>query len=224
MPRTTSRSVTPFSARKSRMSRSRSRSRSRVPARVMIARSVHQPEIKYNNIEATAVNLAAAGYYSLLNGIAAGTEPYQRVGRQIQMANYELRMGVSQVGGGLQSMPVRFMIVYDKQTNGATFNPAAILDNSTAIPNVWKQYNLDNRDRFVILRDETSQINITTGEGSFPTFHLRGKIDLPTIFNATGGGTITSITTGSLYLILFEAYDPYPLVTSFTCRVEYLDI
>jgi hypothetical protein len=188
------------------------------------SRSLRNPEIKYNNVEATAVNLAAAGYYSLLNGIAVGAEPYQRVGRQIQLANFELRCGISQVAGGLQSMPIRVMVVYDKQSNGATFAPAALLDASTGIPNVWKQYNLDNRDRFVILHDETSQVNITTGEGSFPTFHTKGQINLPTIFNATGGGVISSITTGSLYLILFEAYDPFPLVTSFTCRVEYLDV
>lgn len=182
-------------------------------------------ELKYADIQQHQTDVIDTGTFILLNGIGQGLEAYNRVGRQILMKQLDLKLSFTQQNGAVNAQQLRYMVVYDRQSNGAVFTNANLLDNSVAL--LWwtrKPTNPDNRDRFEILLDRTLQINPTLLEQSAPVFDHRLQLTLPTQYNGAGA-TVASITTGSLYLVFFDQA-PLGLInikTSFATRIHYLD-
>lgn len=183
--------------------------------------------MKYTNAEVHQSDVINTGTFTLLNGIGFGTEAYQRVGRQVQLCSLDLRYAVTQQNGALNAQICRLMVVYDKQTNGLIYPSSDLLDNSVALV-FWtqKQYNRDGRDRFVVLHDESFQVNPNLLEGSFP--FVNRQIDLKglkTQYNAQPGLLVNTIQTGSLYLVAFSMapLGVLNLKADFTARVNYLD-
>lgn len=184
-------------------------------------------ELKYNDVQQHQVDIADTGTFTLLNGIGVGTEVYQRTGRQVNLKYLTVKLAFTQQNGAVNAQQCRYMIVYDRQANGAVMANSDILDNSVAL--LWwtrKPTNPNNRDRFLILEDKTIQVNPTLLEDSTPlvdkTYNLH---NLVTQYNATAGLTVASITTGSLYLVMFDQA-PIGLInlrSSFACRVHYTD-
>lgn len=158
-------------------------------------------------IDTSGVNsvVTAAGAVVLLNGVAQGSDYTDRIGRKTCMKSmffkFDCRLASVSTPGG---ETVRALIVYDSQANGAAPTVAAILATATPL----SPMNLNNRDRFKVLKDWIIPLEFsvfTTGaltSGS-PTRHIRKtykKINLDVIFGGTGA-TIASIQTGSIYLL-----------------------
>lgn len=186
-----------------------------------------RPEMKFAEGEVHQADVIDTGYSQLLNGIGVGAEVYQRVGRQIQLVNLDLRFAVTQQNGALNTQLCRVMVVYDKQTNGLNYPSTALLDNS--VPAVFwplKQYQRDNLDRFIVLMDEVIQVNPNLLDNSFPYIHRMVNLrHLFTQFNAVAGALVNTIQTGSLYLWTFSMA-PLGLINlkaDMTARVNYLD-
>lgn len=184
-------------------------------------------ELKYNDVQQHQVDVIDTGTFTLLNGIGVGTEVYQRTGRQVNLKFLTVKLAFTQQNGAVNAQQCRYMIVYDRQTNGLAPTNADLLDNSVAL--LWwtrKPTNPNNRDRFLILEDKTIQVNPTLLDYSTPivdkTYNLH---NLVTQYNATAGLLVNAISTGSLYLIMFDQA-PLGLInvrTSFACRVHYTD-
>ena len=62
-------------------------------------------------------------------------------------------------------------------------------------------YNLDNRNRFIILYDAMKYINASGEPNTAAMVHTKINLNLQTNFNAGVAGTIADIATGSLYLL-----------------------
>lgn len=182
-------------------------------------------ELKYADIQQHQTDVIDVGTFVLLNGIGQGSEAYNRVGRQILMRQLDLKLSFTQQNGAVNAQQLRYMVVYDRQTNGAIFTNTNLLDNSVAL--LWwtrKNTNPDNRDRFEILLDRTIQVNPNLLEASAPVFDHHMRLNLPAQFSGAGA-TVASITTGSLYLVFFDQA-PLGLInikTSFAGRLHYLD-
>jgi len=182
-------------------------------------------ELKYADIQQHQTDVIDTGTFVLLNGIGPGLDAWNRVGRQILMKQLDLKLSFTQQNGAVNAQQLRYMVVYDRQPNGAIFTNANLLDNS--VPLLWwtrKSTNPDNRDRFEILMDRTIQVNPNLLEMSAPVFDYRLPLTLPSQFNGAGA-TVASITTGSLYLVFFDQA-PLGLInikTSFATRLHYLD-
>jgi len=156
----------------------------------------------------------AAGALVLLNGIAAGDDINMRNGREAHLTSVELRGIISNYAAAAATAPslARVLIVYDNAPNGAQ---PAIIDiladtastaHSDTNPAAFNFNNLNNRDRFKILAQETFAFGAIPNaanaeqETSYPVSFYR-KINLPQTFKSDAAG-IGSITKGALFALI----------------------
>jgi len=179
--------------------------------------------------EIKAVDLDQTGYACrlpatatgviLLNGVQAGTGFFNRVGARIEMKNLHIRGQLRQILTGIDSI-ARLLVVYDRQPRPDSGLPIIqdILQNrdqaGTATTASCSEINLDNRDRFVILRDmmyHTPSATYTAGvitnpesaAGADPTWVVNEFIKLKGLgthyLSTADPVTIANISTGALY-------------------------
>jgi len=170
-------------------------------------------ERKVVDINTTAYAIESTGtQLQLLNGCIPGSQNYNRIGRKIFMRSLQIRgaVNLTDTTAGL-NVVFRMVIVYDKQSNGSAPTWANIFTSQniagTTASDVYAMVNLDNRDRFVILRDKlfvpgaidnTATQTYAMGPGVI-VMNEYIPIKLETIYNAGTAGTIGDITSGSLY-------------------------
>jgi len=170
----------------------------------------------------------------LLNGIAAGTDFYQRVGRKVRLRSLYIRGDIYAADNGTTgALAFRVALVYDEQTNGAAPAYSDIFQGVDASGNVGSRaycgVNLNNRDRFKILYDHWVTMNANTYTagalvaGSPTIKHLKvyKKISSDIIFSGTAN-TIGSIATGGLYLVTVSAVNLVSNIAAET-RVRFID-
>lgn len=158
------------------------------------------------------------GTAAILNSMQLGTANGQRVGRKIQMRSCLIRYTVTPPGAGGVSQN-RFVLVYDKQTNGAAPTAADVF----AINAFDAPLNLNNAERFVVIFDEI------TDSCQSQLINMAGKryakIRLDTLY-AGNTGTVSDITSGGLFLFCANNSDPavgQASVSYSYTRVRYTD-
>lgn len=165
----------------------------------------------------TVVQPVSGVQFFLLNGLATGTSSYQRVGSKINMKSlyWCVNFGMCAVDAdpatdiATLNTPVRFMIVYDKQANGAQFAITDLLNTTAGVGNgargidTCSPNNLNNRDRFIVLADKRF---VLQSEGtSARTIKKYKKLNTQVCYtNGAGVGGISEITSGSLYAVVFR--------------------
>lgn len=162
---------------------------------------------------------ASFGTAAVLNPLSLGTAANgQRVGRKIQMRSVQIRYIVTPPGAGGVSQN-RFVLVYDKQTNGAT----PIATDVFTINSFHSPLNLNNAERFVVIFDEI------TDSCQSQLLNIAGKryakIRLDTVYTGNTG-TVSDILSGGLFLFCANNSDPAVgnASTSYSySRVRYTD-
>lgn len=165
-----------------------------------------------------AFRLPATNSCNLLNGVQTGAAFYNRVGSRIEMKNLHIRGQVVVAATATVSM-LRLIVVYDRQPTGALPIVADVLQSrdqtGAATSSGSSEINLDNRDRFAIVRDMqlyappvTYTAGVLTNGPQFPGnddqqwdinefIKLRGLI---THYKSSSNPTtIADIATGALY-------------------------
>lgn len=158
-------------------------------------------ELKYIDVN-NYTTYAPAGNLNLLNGLAPGTGPSQRIGRKVKFLSMLFRGAISSgaTGANVFRGMVRTLIVFDKQTNATAPTVNDILETADAT----SPMDMNNRDRFVVLYNKLHAIDQAGGhQSAYVEFYK--KISLSTIFNAGVAGTVADITTGSIYLVVLGA-------------------
>jgi len=181
------------------------------------------PELKFIDTS-VSVNLTAGSLAfsapQLLNGVAPGSGATDRIGRKIILKSVYLRATVRASVGSAGSSPIRCIIFYDKQANAQAPTATDLL-----LANEFNsQNNLSNRDRFVVLSDETTEPVGTLIEQA-RCHVVYKKLNLETMFNAGSAGTIGDITSGSIYIMFAQTSD---IITSaaqavYRVRVRFSD-
>lgn len=162
---------------------------------------------------------ATASSIQLLNGVQVGAGFNTRVGSRIEMKNLHVRGFVNNKATSAVSFG-RMLIVYDRQPNGVVFVIADLLksrDNvGTAATTGSSEINLDNRDRFIIVRNEqfyfppvTNTAGVLTNGPSFPGQTERYDVNLfiplaglVTLYNGTSNpAVIGDINSGALFAV-----------------------
>jgi len=169
----------------------------------------------------TALAAASATSFSLLNGLSLGTAAYQRIGNKIAMKSlyWSLAFGMNSADSdpatdtALNNVPVRAMIVYDKQTNGVLPAVADLLSNVSGIGNatartidVNSPNNLNNRDRFIVLLDKRFMLQSGGPSSRYIKKYKRLNTSVAYKSGATVGD-VTDITSGGLYFIAWRDLD-----------------
>lgn len=182
-------------------------------------------ELKYLDVSGAPQTFTSAGTLVLLNGLVPGTGASQRIGKKIVTKSLLFRgsIGSGDTGGTPFRGMVRLLWIYDKQSNATAPTVAQILESVAA----YSPMNMDNRDRFVVLRDKQYAIDQSGGNQSAQV-KLYKRLMIPTIYNAGVAGTVADITSGSIYLLLIgeSAGATVPTnqpIIDFTNRIRYDD-
>lgn len=182
------------------------------------------------NIDVTAlqslssgISLPNASTWStpiLLNGVGGGTTGTKRNGRKILMKSIFIRwsyaMGNSSTGGS----PIRCLVIFDKQTNGAAPNVTDIVQ----IDDFHAPMNLGNSHRFMIISDSVTEPISKEGEFSRGGTTYR-KLNIETMFNDISVTDVTGIESGSVF-ILFAQNGNISVASpgvNFYTRVRFID-
>lgn len=157
----------------------------------------------------------ATGTITLLNGCVQGSDYDERIGRKIVLSSVFIRGCVlTELSGGptagvSKAQMVRFVLFVDMQPNGAAPNVTDLLVSS----NPRSQLNLNNRDRFKVIKDQcfvfdpyiyfdqaATQAEVTASN-QIKQVKCYKKLNMETIFNSGNAGTIGDITSGALYML-----------------------
>lgn len=150
-----------------------------------------------NLAEAQAATTTMDPY--LLNGISQGDDISSRESNDIYMTSLS---GVVSFIAGDATNVCRCLIVYDKQPNGAIFNQGDIIQGSSTAQTSEpiKAQRKDYMKRFKFLYDKI--VSVGTGD-LVKTIRFRIPIKRKALYGGSGG-TVASITTGSLYLVIIS--------------------
>lgn len=167
-----------------------------------------------NSIASTDV---AVGNLTCLNDQVQGTAYFNRVGQRCYMKSIRVRGNLTATAS-TPATQMRIIIFYDSQPNQpVAFSLATLLTDANAGlgADVFSHLNLQNRERFQILRDHfialpsvTIAATLTTQIGAAD--YLREKLSydeyikldgLESLYTQTNAGTLTDLTIGSLYII-----------------------
>lgn len=220
------------------------RFRTKVPGAVSRQSSRSRTEFKtfdLATINAPLINGASA---ATTNAMTQGPEFYQRIGRKIYMKSLKIEGFINNVATSIQDY-ARILVVYDTQVNGAQPPLAAILQNANAgaVTDGWAQLNMNNRQRFTILRDQKIVLpSVTNAAGAGvltngPQYvdsvvnQLRINMFIPlkgleTIYNSNNAGnTAADITSGAVFIYVFNSYNVNnsSWQFTFTTRLRYYD-
>lgn len=163
-------------------------------------------------------NPGTASNIILLNGIQTGAAFFNRVGSRVEMKNLHIR-GPIQNFATATAGSLRLLVVYDRQPTGSLPVISDILQTrdqtGTATTAGQSEINLDNRDRFVIVRDltfyspsVTNTAGVLTNGPQFPgnddqqwDMNVFTKLKgLTTHYKSSSNPTtIADIATGALY-------------------------
>lgn len=207
-------------------------------------------EIKVVDLPKQTNFLYSTSAIYLLNATLEGAAFYNRIGRKVNMKSLHLvgditkqRIEEPSPGSTTESY-ARLMILYDRQPNGSFPTPQDILTDydatGTTSSTAYSGLNMNNRDRFIVLRDTrislcsptdadmiASDSTLTTSKRELNYFvPLK---DLESVYKASTGA-IGDLTTGALYFF-FVSDDPsappstYPgWIVEFKARLRYGDL
>lgn len=143
------------------------------------------------------------GTFTLLNGVATGTDFTNRIGRKVCWKSILVQGNIINEGDPSTSNLCRFMVVWDTQPNGAL---PALTDVLTAATSTAPM-NLNNRDRFRVIIDKRYALGTisttatqSVSDRTTALIHKYKKINLETIFDGTTNA-IGDIQTGSLFAL-----------------------
>lgn len=164
-------------------------------------------EKKYIDVSATTNSLNTTGVVQALNLVAVGDDNNNRDGRETQNVSVAIRgLIIPEDASTPNPTLVRVLLVWDQQPNGALATIANILQNATAL----SFNNLDNKKRFIILRDNQYAVGgidntATQAYAQSPTVHsIYEYVKLGPKYSSSWSGTtgvIGSLATGALLLV-----------------------
>jgi len=159
-----------------------------------------------------------------LNCVQQGATSYNRIGTKILIKSIDFRCNFFLAGTAPSYAGVRYMLVYDRQPNGAFPAMSDIIsENISTAPTFHSGVNMANRSRFVVLRDRMLTLSAGTDNISVCKEFIKTKLE--TQFK-TNTGAIGDITTGAIYLIAFATLSgsaSYAQLSNAHCRIRFFD-
>lgn len=191
-------------------------------------------------------HISTTATFDLLNGIQEGSSFYNRIGRRVQMRSIHITGNLIFSGNG-SGVPeyLRVMLIYDRQPNGAAPVISDVLTDydsqGATTTNSFSKMNMNNVERFAILRDQRIQIAenntgsaIAGAPASILNYSTQGNINmfvklagLETHFKASSNpAVIGDVATGALWLVTFGsiAVANAGIDIQYQSRLRYIDV
>lgn len=199
-------------------------------------------ETKSVDVTRNTYTLNSTGLVSVLNLTEEGSSFYNRLGRRIRLVSIHMTGNINPtaVNTSVQDY-ARVIVVYDRQTNGATPSPGVILGDYDQAGNLsytsFAGSNPDEKDRFMILADERLVLppnltNIASGDYAPPdtsknVFTINRFIklrNLVTHYSANSSpGVVGDISTGGLFLLTTGAFASPGYIANVHFRIRFAD-
>jgi len=182
-----------------------------------VARLARMGELKWLDTPYSAVTFNNTASIVLLNGISQGVTVITREGNLLYPTSLQVKLKISMpsVSDALSVLtttkPIRYrmLVIHDKQPNGAIFTVADLFDQTAGANDTFNPYNRNYSKRFRIVYDriynssliEKSATDLHQYKSGSITVRKRLRRNGPIKYIGTGN-TISSIGTGSLWLVL----------------------
>jgi len=163
-------------------------------------------ELKYMDLAQTSYAYDTTGSVTCLNLIAQGDDNTNRQGRQIMLKSVHVQGLIAPLDGSTSPSICRTLLIWDAQPNSGSLPTITdILKTSHAITST----NLDNRQRFTILRDQKTALGgiFTTVQQTYAQSPTVASIEwfvplgnMRTTYSGTSAA-IGAVSTGSLLLV-----------------------
>lgn len=190
----------------------------------LLSISKFQPHTKQerkwvDNTPGVSATTVTTGTLTLLNAMTQGTTQNTRIGNRVYMRSVHLRINQSFTGPTSPSSPLRLLVVYDKESNGAAPTATDILTGDT----ISSPLNLNRPGRFLVLMDE--YIPVQNGNAAAYFCNRYVKLGLPVLFNAGNAGTIADISSGAIYSYISHGGQSFTATTNSNnyCRLRFED-
>lgn len=203
-------------------------------------------ELKYADLALGDDNFAVVATATglLMNGTVQGAAQQQRIGNKISMKSLRIKGNIINLLTAVQTSG-RILVVYDKQTNGVVPALTDVINTRTSITaaattTAYSNLNLDNVERFTILRDMTfilpsvtNTAGVLTNTGwdsqnqpngsSFFDVDMFIKLKgMTTLYKGATSG-IGDIATGGIYMYLINHQGIASWTFRNTIRLRYND-
>lgn len=160
-----------------------------------LQRTVGNPERKFIDTQLTSQAITSVVTLSQLSNMAQGMTENTRIGSKVVVTGIQLKYFISQS----TTKHFRFMIVQDKQTNGAIYAAGDLLADATAGDAIVSPANRDNKNRFRVHYDQMDSISIA---GKASAMHSRFvKLNVPLRYDGNAGD-ITDLSSSSFTALL----------------------
>lgn len=196
--------------------------------------SVSAPELKFLDVAVDLDPLNTSGTIinsGTLNVIVQGTGDSQRIGRKVTIRKISWRGFITLDGQsttGAQSASVARLILYqDRQCNGSAAAVTDILQSATGM-----SFNkLSNAGRFHVIMDTMYDLIPTSGAGNGTandfsstviSFDFHKDCSIPLEYSGSAG-TITTIRSNNLGILIIKAGGSSPTEISSIVRLRYSD-
>lgn len=185
---------------------------------------------------------AATSLSPVLNVPIPGNDLFNRIGRKIYMKSLQVTGYIASNGNVTDYGDIgRLFLIYDEQPNGAAPTVANIIQDATAgaATTGTSLTNLNNRQRFKIIRDRKVYLpptNVVAGTPTMPPSMARTddhnifaldwfiKLNrLETVFNQNSNGNIGDIASGSLYLMFVSNANDAHYAMTYNARLRFYD-
>ncbi len=198
----------------------RKRKSAGVKALAMVRSMKRQIEKKEHVIKATDVAFNSTPTVIQLTNLVTGDSNTTRDGSKVMVTSFTFNYFVQRHASASRTI-WRIMLVQDKQTNGAEFDPSELLQDDTVLDNLVSPYNTDNNHRFRVLYDE-----LAPGKSANSAIWVRKifkKVRIPLTYDASAG-TIADLTSNSLALLIMSDEDTNTPVMTYNVRLRYEDL
>lgn len=174
--------------------------KSYVDRRVRRVYRMAAPEKKYFDVDSSGQSASSTMSFVLLNPIVTGSDSNTREGQTINMLGSELRLDLTANSSSVTSV-VRYMLIYDSQSNGAAFTAGSLLEVAN---NLNSPYRVGYRRRFHVLLNKFVPVslngsNYQVSRRWFPRYFKKTQFN-----EGAGAGNISDILTGSLYFCVIS--------------------
>ncbi len=135
----------------------------------------------------------------VLNNVAQGVTNASRIGQKLKMTSLYWQLAFEKTAADTSPNGyIRFIVLYDRQTNSALANWQTLLELSGSgnpVTELMSPNNLDQSKRYRVLHDQRLYFSKDFIEGRIAKRYI--KLGMTTQFDGVGGG-IGDISTGSL--------------------------
>ncbi len=181
-----------------------------------LTKSVGMKERKFIDTQIVNTAMANTGTITQLTNIAQGLTDVTRIGNKITIVGLLL----TYIQNSDISTNTRVMLVQDKQTNGAIYIAADLLQDATTQDIIVSPKNADFKRRFRVYLDKNHPFSVAGGATKF--YKKFFKMNIPLRYDANVGD-ITDLQSSSLSLFVATETAGAAVVNTVFVRVYFID-